>query len=156
MPFILHNNVMFLCPEIFLNSEIAVFFFGVSVETVRLRPGLGAASSRHVSFLVDFFIRMKYNFYLSSFRMTVLQNHCTPRDIHYFLQTRLGNPSSFHLFSSLIYFTLPESPFFCWQFSLLYFAMTFHCKLLGLCYSQFEIYLEQYFFCGFSALLGAQ
>lgn len=32
-----------------------------------------------------FFIRMKYNFYLSSFRMTVLQNHCTPRDIHYFL-----------------------------------------------------------------------
>lgn len=60
--------------------------FWVSVETVRLRPGLGAASSRHVSFLVDFFfIRMKYNFYLSSFRMTVLQNHCTPRDIHYFL-----------------------------------------------------------------------
>lgn len=53
-PFILYNGVMFLCQEFFLNSEIAGVFFRVSVETVRLRPGLGAASSRHVSFLVDF------------------------------------------------------------------------------------------------------
>lgn len=37
-------------PSKFRNS----WGFWVSVETVRLRPGLGAASSRHVSFLVDF------------------------------------------------------------------------------------------------------
>lgn len=63
-----------------------------------------------------FFIWLKYNFYLTSFRMTVPQNRSTPRDIHYFLWSCLGSPSTFHLPSSLIYFTLSES-LMCFFFS---------------------------------------
>lgn len=98
-----------------------------------------------------FFIWLKYNFYLTSFRMTVPQNRGTPRDIHYFLWSCLGSPSTFHLPSSLIYFTLSES-LMCFFlstspscpphrlypsslssaiFSLPYFAMTFPLRLLG-------------------------
>lgn len=56
---------------------------------VRPHLGLRAASGRHMSLLLlycfFFLIWVKYNFYLSSFRMTVPQNRSTPRDIHYFL-----------------------------------------------------------------------
>lgn len=110
------------------------------------------------AFVLAFFstrsIRLKYNFffYLTSFRVTVPQNASTARDIHYFLCSCLGKPSTFHLPSSLIYFTLslrkPDAFFFSispllslffspWQYfffsSSPYFAMTFLLGLPALC-----------------------
>lgn len=118
------------------------------------------------AFFFSFFstrsIGLKYNFfYLTSFRVTVPQNASTARDIHYFLCSCLGKPSTFHLPSSLIYFTLslrkPDAFFFSISHLLSLFlslAIFFFLLLALLCYdlpariarlvpySQFEIYRE--------------
>ena len=84
--------VLFLFwPYVLCNHTVLMLqsLWHLMVQAVRPCLGLRAASGRHMSFLLlywlFFFIWAKYNFYLTSFRMTVPQNPSTPRDIHYFL-----------------------------------------------------------------------
>ena len=91
MPYVYISLVVFLLFCLVL-SEYAVFRWVWQLMAGDVKPclGLGTAPDRHMSFpllywLFFFFIWVKYNFYLTSFRVTVGGNRSTARDIHDFL-----------------------------------------------------------------------
>ena len=90
MPYVWISLVVFLLFCLVL-SEYAVFRWVWQLMAGDVKPclGLGTAPDRHMSFpllyWLFFFIWVKYNFYLTSFRVTVGGNRSTARDIHDFL-----------------------------------------------------------------------
>lgn len=110
------------------------------VQPVRPCLGLRAASGRHMSFLLLYWLA----FFLSGRNIIFISLHSEWQSLKIaphqgifitFCRPAWVCPSTFHLPSSLIYFTLSDSPSFFlspWQFFLLYFAMTFLPKLLWL------------------------
>lgn len=146
--FLLNVKLFLFLPYVSYNRTVLMLqlLWHLMVQSVRPCLGLRTASGRHMSFLLLCWLF----FFLSGQNIIFISLHSEWQFFkiapHRGIFITFCRPAwvACQLFISLHLSSISlsqKAPFFLAIF-LLYFAMTFLLKLLGLCYSQFEIYRE--------------